>query len=96
MKGQLAGGRRGLSLTVDWRELHDPIILVVGPSDVLAGRYAGLNVIGRPSNSGGADLLVHACRNRLVIVVGENDRKPDGLWPGKEGAEAVARKLEMA
>jgi hypothetical protein len=95
-KGQLTGGRRGLSLTTDWRELTDPIILAEGPSDVLAGRYVGLNVIGRPNNIGGAELLVHACRNRQVIVIGENDRKPDGRWPGKEGAEAVARKLESA
>lgn len=95
-KGQLAGGRRGLSLTTDWSELPDPIILVEGPSDVLAGRYVGLNVIGRPNNSGGAESLIHVCCNRKVIVLGENDRKPDGRWPGKEGAEAIARKLETA
>lgn len=95
-KGQLAGGRRGLVIPAGWREVTDPVLIVEGASDVLAGKWIGLNVIGRPNNSGGADLLVQACRNRQVIVIGENDRKPDGRWPGKVGAEAVARKLESA
>lgn len=92
-KGQLAGGRRGLTLPVGWREARDPVLVVEGPSDVLAGRAIGLNVIGRPNNNGGAELLAHVCRNRRVIVLGENDRKPDGRWPGKDGAETVANKL---
>jgi hypothetical protein len=93
-KGQLAGGRRGLTLPRGWRELPDPCVVVEGPSDVLAGRAIGLNVIGRPSNSGGAELLAQICRDKRVIVLAENDRKSDGRWPGKEGAESVARKLE--
>ncbi len=92
-KGHMAGGRRGLILPLGWRELSDPLLIVEGPSDVLAGRAIGLNVIGRPSNSGGAELLAQVCRRRRMIVLGENDRKPDGRWPGKEGAEAVAGKL---
>jgi len=95
-KGQMAGGRRGLILPLGWRELPDPVLIVEGPSDVLAGRAIGLNVIGRPSNSGGAELLAQVCRHRSVIVLGENDRKPDGRWPGKEGADAVAGKLSQA
>jgi hypothetical protein len=93
-KGQLAGGRRGLILPADWRDLPDPVIVAEGPSDVLAGRAVGLNVIGRPSNSGGSELLAQVCRHRQVIILGENDRRQDGRWPGKDGAEAVARKLE--
>jgi hypothetical protein len=27
------------------------------------------------------------------VVLGENDRKPDGRWPGREGAERVAARL---
>jgi hypothetical protein len=95
-KGQLAGGRRGLILPTGWRELPDPVLIVEGPSDVLAGRAIGLNVIGRPSNSGGAELLPQVCRHRRVIVLGENDRKLDRRWPGKEGAEAVAGRLSEA
>lgn len=95
-KGQLAGGRRGLILPTGWREWADPLLMVEGPSDVLAGRALGLSVIGRPSNSGGAELLAQACRNRRVIILGENDAKPDGRWPGKEGADVVAGKLSEA
>ena len=85
-----------MTLPNGWREAPDPVIVVEGPSDVLAGRAIGLNVIGRPSNSGGAELLARACRDRRVIVLEENDRRPDGRWPGREGAEAVARKLEAS
>lgn len=95
-KGQLKDGRRGLTLPDGWRELPDPVIVAEGPSDVLSGRAVGLNVIGRPSNSGGAELISQACRDRRVIILGENDQKPDGTWPGRIGAEAVARKLEAA
>lgn len=95
-KGQLTGGRRGLTLPVGWRERQNPVLIVEGPSDVLAGSWLHLNVIGRPSTSGGVELLTHVCRNRRTIVLGENDRKPDGRWPGKEGAEAVAAKLTTA
>jgi len=93
-KGQLAGGKRGLTLPEGWREQPDPVLAVEGASDVLAGRAVGLNVIGRPSNCGGADFIAHVCRDRRVIILGENDRKGDGTWPGREGAEAVASKLE--
>ncbi len=92
-KGQLAGGRRGLILPNGWRELADPVLIVEGPSDVLAGRALRLNVIGRPNNIGGTELLAQVCRNRRVIIIGENDRKSDGRWPGKEGADTVASKL---
>jgi hypothetical protein len=93
-KGQLPGSRRGLTLPEGCRDLADPVIVVEGPSDVIAGRLLGLNVIGRPNNSGGAESIAQLCRNRRVIILGENDRKPDGAWPGKSGAQAVARKLE--
>ncbi|HNO80534.1 MAG TPA: hypothetical protein PKN33_21000 [Phycisphaerae bacterium] len=95
-KGQLAGGRRGLNIPEGWRELSDPVLLVEGPSDVLVGRALGLNVLGRPSNSGGADILAQACRNHRVIILGENDSKPDGTWPGRVGAESLAQNLEAA
>ena len=93
-KSAPVGLKRGLTLPAGWREMSDPVLVVEGPSDVLAGRAVGLSVIGRPSNVGGADLLGQLCRHRQVIVLGENDRKGDGRWPGKEGAELVARRLE--
>ena len=47
---------------------------------------------------GGVELLAKLFRRawtapRPVVVVGENDRKPDGLWPGRDGAEGVANRL---
>jgi len=92
-KSAPAGFRRGLTLPDDWREMPDPIYAVEGPSDVLAGRALGLSVIGRPSNCGGTGYIAQAFRFRRVIILGENDRKNDGRWPGKEGAELIPRKL---
>ena len=31
--------------------------------------------------------------DRKIVVLGENDGKENGFWPGKEGAESVAKKL---
>jgi len=94
-KGQLAGGKRGLTLPDGWRDCPDPVIIVEGPSDVIVGRLLGLNVIGRPSNSGGTELIAQACRDRRAVILGENDRKPDGSWPGEVGAKAIASRLQL-
>jgi len=95
-KSAPAGCHRGLTLPTDWREMPEPVLVAEGASDVLAGRAVGLSVIGRPSNTGGAEHIAQALRSRRAIVLGENDRKGDGRWPGKEGAESVSRKLEAA
>ena len=93
-KSSPAGLRRGLTLPAAWREMPDPVLVVEGPTDVLAARAVGLSAIGRPSNSGGVAFIAPLCRHRRLIILGENDRKSDGRWPGKEGSEAVARRLE--
>jgi hypothetical protein len=52
----------------------------------------GLCAIGRPNASGGAEILDQllaeweALKGRELIVLVENDRKPDGSWPGREGS----------
>ncbi len=98
-KNKLAmkGGRRGLALVDGWRDRPGPVWLVEGPSDALALAAAGLAAVGRPSNSGGADLLADLLADwpadRGVVVVGENDRKENGDWPGRDGAERVTRAL---
>jgi hypothetical protein len=93
-KSAPAGHRRGLTLPVGWKVMVGPVLAVEGPSDVLAGRAAELRVIGRPSNIGGVEYIAHLCQHLQVIVIGDNDQKPDGRWPGKEGAERLARQLE--
>jgi len=69
------------------------ILIVEGPSDVAACLTMGLAAVGRPSNSGGGPLLGQHLRGRDVLVVGENDRKEDGLHPGRNGAISIARQL---
>jgi len=73
----------------------DPVLIVEGASDCAAAIEAGFNAIGRPSASGGADLLAKLLRGREVIVAGENDRKPDGQWPGRDGAQRIADRLRL-
>jgi hypothetical protein len=101
-KLQVPGTRRGLSFAVvqgDVMPLLNVVLIVEGFSDTAAGEGLGLWTVGRPSNMGGAamlaPLLQHAARRHDVrlLVVGENDQKPDGRWPGKDGAVTTARRL---
>ena len=53
-------------------------------------------MVGRPSNTGGVQYLAKLLATdttRKVIVMGERDRKENGLYPGAEGAERVAGQL---
>jgi hypothetical protein len=96
-KRAMAGGSRGLTVPVGWQAREGPVLLVEGPSDVLAATAMGLPAIGRPSNRGGveqlSDLLKDLPCEREVVVVGEYDPKLDGSWPGRDGAIETARKL---
>jgi len=98
-KNKLAatGSRRGLHLPRGWRDRPGPVFVVEGPTDALALTAAGLSAVGRPSNAGGADhlaeLLADWPADFAPVVVGENDQKPGGAWPGRDGAEVVSRAL---
>ena len=95
-KKAAAGGRRGLTLPAGWRDRPGPVFAVEGPTDAAAMTAAGLACVGRPSNSGGSALLAELLKDLdadRVVVVGENDRKDSGAWPGRDGAESVARRL---
>ncbi|VTT99075.1 Uncharacterized protein OS=Planctomyces maris DSM 8797 GN=PM8797T_31408 PE=4 SV=1: AAA_25 [Gemmataceae bacterium] len=97
---KMSMGKRGLTIPRTWNASDPgPVFVVEGPSDVLAMSLCGLAVIGRPSNSGGvahlAELLA-ACGHRDVYIVGEHDLKPNGDWPGRDGARTVAEKLAAA
>jgi hypothetical protein len=112
-KKSYPGTTNGVFCAKDWWQTPGVVLVVEGGSDVAACITHGLCAIGRPSNIGGADIIrdmlnAHA-RNRPVIVVGENDFKPDkrGLvdwcpedckgcahcYPGLFGAEFVASRL---
>lgn len=98
-KKHMPGGARGVTLPNGWDEGDGPLFIVEGPTDTAAMMAADLKAIGRPSNIGGSDMLAEAIKakidtSRTVIVVGENDRKPDGLWPGLDGAISVAGRIQ--
>lgn len=72
----------------------NPLFLVEGFTDTAAGIDLGLPTLGRPSASGGAEMLIEFCRLRGIeyaVLVGENDG-----GAGRTGAESVARKLRAA
>jgi hypothetical protein len=94
-KMAMKGAKRGLTLPTDWSEGPGPTFVVEGATDTISMRAAGLSVVGRPTNSGGVALLVKLFRSvgRDVFVLGENDKKENGEWPGRDGADAVARGL---
>ena len=75
-----------------------PIYVPEGASDVAALISVGQCAVGRPGATGGVGRLARLLRDmdRRIIVLGENDQKPDGRWPGKEGAETVTRALAEA
>lgn len=93
----LSGGHRGLYLPAGWQPSSGQLLIVEGASDTAAGLTAGLNVVGRPSCTGGVKHLIELLRDAPVdcniVVVGEMDARSDGSWPGKDGAVNVAEQL---
>lgn len=101
-KKHMPGGGRGLTLPNGWDDDRDAgLFIVEGPTDTAAMVAACLPAIGRPSNTGGVAFLAEAIgraipQDREIIVVGENDKKSDGQWPGMTGAIMVAGGLQAA
>ncbi len=92
-KNFIKHGRRGLVVPSKLAQLPDPVFIVEGPSDVAAAVTLGVAAVGRPNNRGGVEHLARLLRDRKIIIVGEFDPKPDGSWPGRDGAQAVAGNL---
>lgn len=100
-KGSIRGGKHGLFFDpAGWSVGRGPVFLVEGGSDVAALTTMGLAVVGRPSNVGGVVELRHLLSDleldRPVVVVAERDHKPDGAFPGRDGAIQTARRLSEA
>lgn len=99
-KAMVTGSRTGLFFDPrNWSQGNGPILLVEGASDTAAAMTMGLAVVGRPSNRGGLDhlalLLLDVPASRPILVVGERDQKPDGNWPGRDGATSTAQQLAV-
>lgn len=91
-----AGASRGLIAPATLKDRPDPVLIVEGASDVAACETLGLAAVGRPSNTGGADDVAKLLEGRAVLIVGENDQKEGGDWPGRNGARNVARRIAGA
>lgn len=65
------------------------VVAVEGMSDVAAALSIGLTAVGRPGNMTGMDIVGEVARGRPLIVMGENDQKSNGDWPGRDGMVAT-------
>lgn len=66
-----------------------PVLIVEGMSDAAAAATLGFTAVGRPGNMTGMDIAAELVRGRPVFVIGENDLKKDGKWPGRDGMVAT-------
>lgn len=87
------GARRGVVIPTDFHQHPGAKLAVEGASDVAACCAMGWAAVGRPSNRAGAAYLAELLDGGEVLVVGENDAKATGAWPGRDGAKAVAKQL---
>jgi hypothetical protein len=88
-KWAVRGGREGLFLP-DGLDASRRLLVCEGPTDTAAALDMGCAAVGRPSCSGGVDLLLRLVRARRpteVVVVA------DGDLPGQRGARTLAAEL---
>lgn len=87
-KRRESGSQSGLTFDpetwLNYSQISD-VHLVEGASDTAAMIDLELSVVGRPSNSGGVELLGELLKrvpaDRRILVVGENDRRPHESLP---------------
>ena len=96
----ITGSKRGLTIPDGWQDRSGPMYVVEGFTDTAAMNAAKLKCVGRPSNSGGAKhlakLFVSLPVDVPIVIIGENDTKPNGTWPGRDGMKQVAKSLAKA
>jgi len=98
-KKSKSGATRGICIPKGLKKMKGHLHIVEGASDVGAMLQMGYAAVGRPSNtSGGAILkdLIPKRKWKLVIVVGENDQKSDGKFPGLDGMIKIKDYLSIA
>lgn len=87
----MPGATPGLYAAREWWTYPGPILLPEGGSDVAALLTMGLCAVGRSSNTGSVSQLIGLLRGqeRPVIVLGENDRKPERVGTAKESSKTA-------
>ncbi len=103
-KWAVRGSREGLFYSPALVPGSEPLVICEGPTDTAAALTLGLQAVGRPSCSGGAEALAALCKRlavRRVVMLADCDaphRRPDGsVWyPGRDGAVTMARALRRA
>ena len=111
----MPGATPGLYMVRDWWLNPGPVFLPEGGSDTAALLTMGLCAVGRSSNTGSIERLIGLlmdCTHKPVVVLGENDRKPERVgtsaqcpkrckgcswcWPGRYGAMMTADRLTQS
>ncbi len=89
------GSKTGLFIP---RGLTDkaPLLVTEGPTDCAAALDLGFDSIGRPNCNSRVKMTCSLCvRRQSIVIVADNDPKPDGSCPGVDGATALAESLSL-
>ncbi len=79
----------------------DAILICEGPTDTAALLDLGFYAIGRPSCTGGTEILNKILPGKDVVIIADRDEaktRPDGskFYPGQHGAKGLAIALALA
>lgn len=78
----------------DLQNHEDPrLVIVEGPTSAAAMFDLGFSVIGRSSCTGSVANCMERANRKDVIIYADSDEEKSGRRAGKEGAEALARKI---
>lgn len=86
----MPGAAPGLYMAREWWIAPGPVFLPEGGSDVAALLTMGLCAVGRSSNTGSVERLIGLlsdCKHKPIVVIGENDRKPDRVGDAREAGK---------
>ncbi len=95
----VTGSRTGIFLP--FCQPRNTVFLVEGPTDCAALLTIGLYAIGRPSNSGGLDIIkqtISRLHIERAVIIADNDQDQEAkdgrkFNPGYDGAQSLARNL---
>jgi len=90
----ITGSRNGLFVPAGLSG-KGPLLLAEGPTDCAAGLDLGFDAIGRPNANSLINETMRFCKGRDVIIIADNDPKPDGSCPGINGARGLAESISL-